>query len=141
MGLRDGARLNIRVGLVGLVEVRAVLHACVDGSAPISSRERRRPWDGRGMVHGIFGCGWRGRDIRTDIFGYTEGMSKRLVDIDDELLQEASAILEARTMKETVNRALESVVLVARRRSHAERLEVMRGLDLDDPKVMAGAWR
>jgi Arc/MetJ family transcription regulator len=68
-------------------------------------------------------------------------MTKRLVDIDDELLQEASAILEAPTMKEAVNRALESVVLVARRRSHAERLETMRGLDLNDPKVMAGAWR
>ena len=68
-------------------------------------------------------------------------MSKRLVDIDDELLQEASDILGASTMKETVNRALESVVLVARRRRHAERLETMEGLDLDDPKVMSGAWR
>jgi Arc/MetJ family transcription regulator len=68
-------------------------------------------------------------------------MSKRLVDIDDELLREASAVLGAPTMKETVNRALESVVLAARRRSHVERLETMNGLDLDDPKVMTGAWR
>lgn len=68
-------------------------------------------------------------------------MSKRLVDIDDELLQEASAILGAPTMKDAVNRALESVVVAAKRRRHAERLETMRGLDLDKPKVMAGAWR
>ena len=68
-------------------------------------------------------------------------MSKRLVDIDEDLLREASAILEAGTMKEAVNRALESVVLAARRRRHADRLEAMHGLDLDKPHVMAGAWR
>jgi Arc/MetJ family transcription regulator len=68
-------------------------------------------------------------------------MSKRLVDIDDDLLEEASALLGASTMKEAVNRSLEAVVLLARRRSHADRLERMRGLDLDKPKVMSGAWR
>ncbi len=68
-------------------------------------------------------------------------MSKRLVDIDDDLLEEATRLLGARTMKEAVNRSLETVVLLARRRSHADRLERMRGLDLDDPKVMSGAWR
>ncbi|MBV8196358.1 MAG: type II toxin-antitoxin system VapB family antitoxin [Candidatus Dormibacteraeota bacterium] len=68
-------------------------------------------------------------------------MSKRLVDIDDELLEEASVVLGASTMKEAVNRSLEAVVLAARRRQHAERLESMQGLDLDKPKVMAGAWR
>lgn len=68
-------------------------------------------------------------------------MSKRLVDIDDDLLEEATAVLGASTMKEAVNRSLESVVLAARRRRHAHRLQEMRGLDLDDPKVMSGAWR
>jgi len=68
-------------------------------------------------------------------------MSKRLVDIDDDLLAEASAVLGAPTMKETVNRSLESVVLAARRRRHADRLRCMEGLDLDKPKVMSGAWR
>jgi len=72
---------------------------------------------------------------------YTRGMSKRLVDIDDELLDEASSVLGAATMKETVNRALEAVVLAARRRRHADRLESMQGLDLDKPKIMSGAWR
>jgi Arc/MetJ family transcription regulator len=68
-------------------------------------------------------------------------VSKRLVDIDDDLLGEASAVLGASTMKEAVNRSLESVVLAARRRQHMDRLVAMRGLDLDKPKVMSGAWR
>ena len=68
-------------------------------------------------------------------------MSKRLVDIDDELLDEAAGVLGAATMKETVNRSLEEVVLAARRRRHADRLASMRGLDLAKPRVMSGAWR
>ena len=72
---------------------------------------------------------------------YTESMSKHLVDIDNELLAEATSILGASTMKEAVNRSLESVVLAARRRSHADRLGAMAGLDLDDASVMSGAWR
>jgi Arc/MetJ family transcription regulator len=68
-------------------------------------------------------------------------MSKRLVDIDDDLLEEAASVLGASTMKETVNRSLEEVVLAARRRRHADRLEAMRDLDLAKPKVMSGAWR
>ena len=68
-------------------------------------------------------------------------MSKRLVDIDDDLLDEATAVLGASTMKETVNRSLQEVVLAARRRRHADRLSAMRDLDLGDPEVMAGAWR
>ena len=68
-------------------------------------------------------------------------MSKHLVDIDNDLLEEATTILGASTMKEAVNRSLESVVLAARRRSHGDRLGAMAGLDLDDPSVMSAAWR
>jgi Arc/MetJ family transcription regulator len=68
-------------------------------------------------------------------------VTKRLVDIDDGLLEEATAVLGAGTMKEAVNRSLEEVVRAARRRSHAQRLARMEGLDLADPKVMSGAWR
>jgi len=50
---------------------------------------------------------------------YTQTNSKRLVDIDDALLEEATTILGASTMKDAVNRSLESVVLAARRRRHA----------------------
>ena len=68
-------------------------------------------------------------------------MSKRLVDIDDDILSMATTVLGAKTMKEAVNRALESVVIVDRRRRHAARLVSKEGLDLGDAKVMAGAWR
>ena len=68
-------------------------------------------------------------------------MSKHLVDIDGDLLAEATTILGASTMKEAVNRSLEAVVKADRRRQHAVRLESMEGLDLDDPAVMSDAWR
>jgi Arc/MetJ family transcription regulator len=68
-------------------------------------------------------------------------MSKRLVDIDDDLLDRATRVLGAGTMKETVNRSLEAVVNADRRRRHARRLRSMTSLDLDDPDVMSGAWR
>jgi Arc/MetJ family transcription regulator len=68
-------------------------------------------------------------------------MSKRLVDIDDDILSMATTVLGAKTMKEAVNRALESVVIADRRRRHAARLVSKEGLDLGDAKVMAGAWR
>lgn len=68
-------------------------------------------------------------------------MSKRLVDIDDDLLEEASTVLGASTMKEAVNQSLEAVVLAARRRRHADRLDTMSTLDLAKPRVMSGAWR
>jgi Arc/MetJ family transcription regulator len=68
-------------------------------------------------------------------------VTKRLVDIDDDLLEAATELLGASTMKEAVNRSLEEVVLADRRRRHADRLSAMWGLDLADPEVMAGAWR
>lgn len=68
-------------------------------------------------------------------------VGKRLVDIDDDLLAEASSILGTSTMKDAVNRSLASVIDADRRRRHAERLATMEGLDLDDPDVMSGAWR
>lgn len=53
----------------------------------------------------------------------------------------AREVLGAATMKDTVNRALVEVVRLAERRAHADRLERMDGLDLDDDAVMADAWR
>jgi Arc/MetJ family transcription regulator len=68
-------------------------------------------------------------------------MSKHLVDIDDDLLRAAAAVLGASTMKDTVNRSLDEVVRADRRRRHADRLASMRDLDLADPEVMSKAWR
>jgi Arc/MetJ family transcription regulator len=68
-------------------------------------------------------------------------MTKRLIDIDDDLLTEASELLGTSTMKDTVNRALSEVSAAVVRRRHADRLVTMEGIDLNDEAVMARAWR
>ena len=65
-------------------------------------------------------------------------VTKRLIDIDDDLLEQATRVLDAATMKEAVNRALEEAVKAALRRRHVERLMTMRGMDLD--KLMEAGW-
>ena len=68
-------------------------------------------------------------------------MTKRLVDIDDDLLAEARELLGAASMKETVNAALREVVAADPRRRLLLRLRTGEGMDLDDDEIMAGAWR
>jgi len=68
-------------------------------------------------------------------------MTKRLVDIDDDLLAEARETLGTGTMKATVNGALRQVCDMEVARRHGLRLMTMDGLDLHDPEVMKGAWR
>lgn len=68
-------------------------------------------------------------------------MTKRLVEIDDELLAAARIVLDTPTMKATVNEALAEVVATERRRAHMARLMVGDGVDLGDDEVMADAWR
>ena len=70
-------------------------------------------------------------------------MTKRLVDIDDEVLEEARRALGTKTLKDTVNEALRSSVQ-AHRRSQLTREDLKRVaellVDLGDPDVMAKAW-
>jgi len=68
-------------------------------------------------------------------------MTKRLIDIDDDLLRQARETLGTETMKDTVNRALAEVSQAELRRRHALRLISGDGTDLGDGDVMAGAWR
>lgn len=72
---------------------------------------------------------------------YTVGMVKRLVDIDGDALDRAQRILGAATMKDTVNRALQEVIDLDRRRRFLDRIVASEGLDLDDGGVMDDAWR
>jgi Arc/MetJ family transcription regulator len=70
-------------------------------------------------------------------------MTKRLVDIDDEVLEDARRLLGTATIKETVNTALADLVKSARR--HAITKEDLQRVgellqDLGDPEVMAKAW-
>ena len=68
-------------------------------------------------------------------------MTKRLVDIDDDLLAEARVLTGAATMKEAVNAALQQVIDSELRRRHLRRLESGTGTDLADEEVMRDAWR
>lgn len=68
-------------------------------------------------------------------------MTKRLVDIDDDVLDAARTALGTRTLKETVNRALRDASDAAARRRFLERVSDGGLPDLRDPAVMADAWR
>jgi Arc/MetJ family transcription regulator len=63
-------------------------------------------------------------------------MGRHEVDIHDELLRRARAVLGTTTLKDTVRIALERVVEEDQRRAYAARLAVLRGLDADDPGVI-----
>jgi len=71
---------------------------------------------------------------------YTVSMVKRLVDIDGDALDRAKEILGAGTMKDTVNRALQEVIDLDRRRRFLDRVVTSDGVDLDDGGVMDRAW-
>ena len=66
---------------------------------------------------------------------------KTLVEIDEELLDQARAILGTPTIKDTVATALREVVVAEARRRYAARMAAMEDLDLDKPEVMHQAWR
>ena len=66
---------------------------------------------------------------------------KTSVVIDSELLERAKDLLGASTIKETIDRALLEVVRNQARMEEVAALSNMRGLDLADSEVMAGAWR
>lgn len=68
-------------------------------------------------------------------------MTKRLVDIDDTLLEEAREALGTATMKATVNGALRRISDEELLRRHALRLTTLEGMDLANPEIMKGAWR
>lgn len=66
---------------------------------------------------------------------------KTSLDIDEELLERVRGILGTRTLKETVEEAFREIVRDQARREEVQALASMEGMDLDDPEVMAGAWR
>ena len=63
------------------------------------------------------------------------------MEIDEELLQQAQRALDTKTFRETVEAAFLEVLRHEARRDEVEALAKMKGLELDDPEVMAGAWR
>ena len=68
-------------------------------------------------------------------------MSKMTLEVDDAKVEMVNSILRTKTLRETVDRALDAVLVQAARRSTIERLRSMNGLDLDKPEVLDTAWR
>jgi len=68
-------------------------------------------------------------------------MPKTTIDIDPRKATKVRRLLGTRTLRETVDRALDAVIRDEARRRAIERLERMEGLDLDKPRVMSEAWR
>jgi Arc/MetJ family transcription regulator len=69
------------------------------------------------------------------------GLRKTTISIDDDLVGQVSAILGTRGLTDTVGEALRHVIVEEARERMMRRLETMEGLDLNQPEIMAGAWR
>lgn len=68
-------------------------------------------------------------------------MTRRLIDTDDEALEEAKAVLGARTYKDTVNAGLREILAVHARRRQVDRFLAADRLDSDGPALWDQAWR
>jgi Arc/MetJ family transcription regulator len=66
---------------------------------------------------------------------------KTSFEIDTAKVAAAKDILGTKTLTDTVDAALSEVVKLQQRRRLLELLSTPGALDLDDPEVMAGAWR
>lgn len=68
-------------------------------------------------------------------------MAKKLIDIDLEVLARAMEVSGASTYKEVVNAGLREIIATAARRREIERLLDPEPADIDDPAIVAQAWR
>jgi hypothetical protein len=66
---------------------------------------------------------------------------KTSFEVDFEKLEAARNLLGTRTLTETIDAALDEVVRIQKRRELVELLSTPGVHDLNDPDVMAGAWR
>ena len=66
---------------------------------------------------------------------------KTSVVIDEDLLAAAQAVLDTRTVKDTIEHAFLEVLRAKAREEEVEALSSLSGMDLADDEVMAGAWR
>lgn len=68
-------------------------------------------------------------------------LRKTSVEINETLLAAVQKVLSTATIKDTIEEAFREVLRSEARREEVEALSTMRGMDLDDPEVMSGAWR
>ena len=68
-------------------------------------------------------------------------MHRTTLVLDDRKLAKARRLLRTKGIKDTIEAALDEVIAYEARRRAVDQLRNLEGLDLDDPKVMARAWR
>ena len=68
-------------------------------------------------------------------------MHRTTLVLDDRKLAKVRRLLGTKGIKETIERALDEVIASEARRKAVEQLRTMDGLELDNPKVTASAWR
>ena len=68
-------------------------------------------------------------------------MHRTTLVLDERKLAKARKVLGTSGIKETIDRALDEVIASELRRRAFERLRTLKGLALDNPEVMARAWR
>jgi hypothetical protein len=68
-------------------------------------------------------------------------MHRTTLVLDPQKLAKARRLLRTKGIKDTVEAALDAVIAFEARRQAVEQMRTLEGLDLDDPKVMAKAWR
>ena len=68
-------------------------------------------------------------------------MHRTTLVIDQRKLAKARKLLGTKGIKDTIERALDEVIAYAARMRAVEQLRTMDGLELDNPKVTARAWR
>jgi hypothetical protein len=66
---------------------------------------------------------------------------KTSFEVDFDKVESAKEILGTRTLTDTVDAALNEVIKLQQRRRLVDLLFTAGRLQLDDPEVMAGAWR
>ena len=71
----------------------------------------------------------------------TTARRKTSFEVDFDKVESAEEILGTRTLTDTVDAALDEVIKLRQRRQLVEMLFTPGRLQLDDPHVMAGAWR
>jgi hypothetical protein len=68
-------------------------------------------------------------------------MHRTTLVLDPKKLAKARRLLRTKGIKDTIEAALDEVIAYEGRRRAVEQMRTLEGLDLDDPKVMAKAWR
>jgi len=66
---------------------------------------------------------------------------KTSVVVDEDLLAAVQAVLDTKTVKDTIEHAFLEVLRAKAREEEVEALSSLSGMDLADDEVMAGAWR